>query len=763
MDSIIDILRQRKSKSPFGYGLSTAEPYVKQVLKNHGACELFCVDDAEALLKHASDVLTYSAPEMVIEEKATTSSEFGGLLPKGMKPPKNTLMVIRHVLTSTKEDRDNDILSTDGAVLDPKAPLLWQHMHTLPIGAVLAEVDRTKDSLKVVSALLDLNDLTSDAAKLIEANVMRFSHGFRAIEFEERKSEEETDGWPGFNITKYEIMEGSLVSVPSNTDAEVEVFATAKMNSEFFKSMQKSVMDQAMQSRPAQELGVDLKETQLTLKLGGTEVTVKAVDGMKQQPKQVSQVNRIKTFTPEQERLEPSRLEYDWASRFLGCEIKDLVVIETYVPGIRKGSYFTGEDLIKKSLGYEMNDHRRITRDGKECPPLHETIQCNSTSFITYMSDGMEFLSGKRQKLVVKHTKCWSDVEITTYAKDTTGQELIDKCWDWAITNNMLKGEAFSLSGDFLSREGTKQSDIFLNPTNTKALARTIELLNKPRSNMASRGIVMEGAPGTGKTLSCRAIKNETEATYIWVSARDFWRFGSVDGICSGFDMAKELAPSVLVFEDVDNWIGKHSLDLLKTEMDGVDQSKGVLTILTTNYPEKMPSELIDRPGRFHDILEYHLPDKHVRAAMLKAWADDLDAKGVKEVVDKTEGYSGAHMYELTVFAKVLAEEDEKLDTKSSILQAVEKIDSQRALIDQTQLAGSNYRPNRRQASLSSKDFLQRTSCRSAKYMDYKSAVGQVVALGNMQQLQNLKQIIDAMLSVQELDAKASQYRTFVG
>jgi len=93
----------------------------------------------------------------------------------------------------------------------------------------------------------------------------------------------------------------------------------------------------------------------------------------------------------------------------------------------------------------------------------------------------------------------------------------------------------------------------------------------------------------TGKTLSSRIIRNQAKGSFIWVSARDFHKAGSVGGVGLAFELAREIAPSVIVFEDVDNWLYDTTIDLMKTEMDGIARSSGVLTILTTNFPERLP------------------------------------------------------------------------------------------------------------------------------------------------------------------------------
>lgn len=251
------LIERLKKRADSGRGwLGTAESYVEEFAKCIHAGHTFGMS-GEALdtaRKHASNTLVI--PGGSLEKSAATEAEFENLLPEGIVIPKNTQMVLVHKVTTPKEDRDKDVLRTDGAQLDPKSPLLWQHMHPLPLGKVITTLDHSKEVLRVASALLDLNELTSDAMKLVEADVLRFSHGFRALEWQERKSR---DGmFEGFEITKFEIMEVSLVSVPSNTDAEMEMYAAGKLASDFFKAKAKSVWD----SRPKSAPGVTFSQQQ---------------------------------------------------------------------------------------------------------------------------------------------------------------------------------------------------------------------------------------------------------------------------------------------------------------------------------------------------------------------------------------------------------------------------------------------------------------------------------------------------------------------
>lgn len=251
-------------KGGFGYGVGTADLYLRQVLDTVDELPPALRIDDQAM-KRAAGTLTLCQPDDQLERFATlgqepaassklaNSLEPADILPKGVEAPANTLMVLQHVVTTPREDRDTDVLLTEGAELDPQAPLLWQHIHTFPMGKVITKLKQDKTVLRVATALLDVNELTSDAAKLIAGGVLRISHGFRVLNYEERKDE---DGEPvyGFLIKRFEIMEVSLVSVPSNVEAEIELYAAGKLASPTFKSHAKRLFDARTKQAPGFEL-----------------------------------------------------------------------------------------------------------------------------------------------------------------------------------------------------------------------------------------------------------------------------------------------------------------------------------------------------------------------------------------------------------------------------------------------------------------------------------------------------------------------------
>ena len=252
---LIEAIKARKGSGQFGYGITTADRYVQDAVDAVGkgmALKYFrCIGGGvDGLIKRAAQTLTICVPETETEKlvKSSSVAEMRRIL--GAEPPPHSMLAMVNRLTTPREDRDGDTLQTAGARLDPKAPLLWQHIHTLPIGKMVRIVEHSKDMLKVATVLLDINDLTSDAAKLFEAGALRFSHGFIAKEFEERKGKSDSGGVPRFNITLFDIVEESAVSVPSNVDAEVELFCRGGLTSDAFKSHAKSLFDARNKSMP---------------------------------------------------------------------------------------------------------------------------------------------------------------------------------------------------------------------------------------------------------------------------------------------------------------------------------------------------------------------------------------------------------------------------------------------------------------------------------------------------------------------------------
>lgn len=770
---LLNAVKQRGQKqTEFNYGILTADRYVKTVELMAGldTCYKFGAKGNTSyhdIVQKASNTLVYSNSDMTVQEKNIRQIE-------GIEFPKNTLMVFRHVLTTPRKDRDGDVLRTEGAFVDPKMLLLWQHIPTLPIGKMLAVYEHNSKKLEVISCVVDMNELCHDAAVMIDNKMGRYSHGFRALEFFEMKEEQSDEFGPaGFEVTRFEIMEESLVSIPANVDAEtgevlVSLVEGGKLTSGIMKEVGKTLRAKMPvtvgytkalegendEDKSAQLTGGLFPKERRANGFGelGTpdqgETTSETNGEEKSQPAEVKHIKprELKKFDVELEHVEASKLEYEWASRWLSCQVKEMAVVHTFVPTYRKGSFLSGVKVLTKD--WELRDTRNLTHKGTEEPPFYEVVQLNSRLSDTFLVDGMEFLkTDAGEHICVKRAPCYGGMQVITYIKrgSEVAGNLINEAWDWAYKNNFLKGEAFSLSGDFIKRTSTKWDDVFLEEKNEKALKRSVKQLNEKQTAAPSRGIISMGPPGTGKTLSGRVILNEAKASFIWLAAKDFWQMGAVGGICSAFELAQELAPAVVFIEDVDNWMSDYAVDVIKTEMDGIQKRDGILTILTTNYPERLPDALIDRPGRFHDVLMFDLPTASVRLQMLAKWAEGAEPTHLRELVKITEGYSGAHIYELVSFAKSLKEEEDGLSIGDALVKAVEKINEQRELIDQSQLSGSRYN-GRRESSPQVKSYLEKMTL-TYKSIEVEPKAGRSLSKENQRVLKDCCDDLDEVMS----------------
>lgn len=403
-------------------------------------------------------------------------------------------------------------------------------------------------------------------------------------------------------------------------------------------------------------------------------------------------------FDVSAEPLPPASLTYDWVSKHLGVAIKRVWEQGEVVPRVRVGDFLLGLESALAARGAKTDDVRNLSGDS-ERPPVYESVRLCSTLSHTFLVEGMSFRRADFGPLVLDFSKTWGGgLAVTCYtAAERSGEngDLFARAWRWADENNHLRGEAFSLGGEFLPRTSDGWDDVFLEEENKSSLKRTCDLFNEKGAAFANRGVILTGPPGTGKTLSGRILRNQAKGTFVWISARDFHESGSYGGIRFGFRTARDLAPSVLFVEDVDNWLDSYTVDLVKTEMDGISRSSGVLTVLTTNFPEHLPAALIDRPGRFHDVLHFALPTGKARADMLAKWLPDLDDAGRADAVARTDGMSGAHVYELAHFARTLNEHD-GLPLGEAVSQALAKVEEQRKLIGALRSEGGDNRPRRR-------------------------------------------------------------------
>jgi hypothetical protein len=169
------------------------------------------------------------------------------------------------------------------------------------------------------------------------------------------------------------------------------------------------------------------------------------------------------------------------------------------------------------------------------------------------------------------------------------------------------------------------------------------------------RGALFVGPPGNGKTLCVKALVRELAIPCIYVQSFEAQHAKVQDGIEAVFERARATTPCILVLEDIDALLvpGSHSYFL--NELDGFASNAGVITLATTNHPERLDASIADRPSRFDRKYHFELPGEPARAAYIANWnarlqpALRLSADGVAALARATAEFSFAYIQEVFV------------------------------------------------------------------------------------------------------------------
>lgn len=209
-------------------------------------------------------------------------------------------------------------------------------------------------------------------------------------------------------------------------------------------------------------------------------------------------------------------------------------------------------------------------------------------------------------------------------------------------------------------------------------------------------GVLLVGAPGTGKTLLAKAVANSTNATFIRVVASELVRKYIGEGarlVRELFDLARKKAPSIIFIDELDA-IGSRRIDSstsgdrevqrtlmqLLAEIDGFEPLGNIKLVGATNRPDTL-DEALTRPGRFDRIIEIPLPDKKGRGEILKIHTKKMNLENVslERIAEITEGFSGADLRASVVESGMFAiREGRDHIIHSDLEKGVEKMNMQR-------------------------------------------------------------------------------------
>ena len=250
--------------------------------------------------------------------------------------------------------------------------------------------------------------------------------------------------------------------------------------------------------------------------------------------------------------------------------------------------------------------------------------------------------------------------------------------------------------------DDTKQKVTFKDVAGAKEakqeLFEIVDFLKNPKKFIdigaeIPKGVILMGAPGTGKTLLARAVAGEANVAFFSISGSEFVEmFVGVGAsrVRDLFKMAKDASPSIVFVDEIDavgrtrgsgmgggNDEREQTLNQILVEMDGFEPNEKVIVMAATNRPDVLDPALL-RPGRFDRRVVIDLPDRGDREEILKIHsskkqlAEDVN---IRIVAERTPGFSGADLASLMNEAAILAARENRTKIgQFDLIRSIEKV-----------------------------------------------------------------------------------------
>ncbi|MBA88050.1 MAG: hypothetical protein CMB16_02115 [Euryarchaeota archaeon] len=344
--------------------------------------------------------------------------------------------------------------------------------------------------------------------------------------------------------------------------------------------------------------------------------------------------------------------------------------------------------------------------EGKlETKATYGNIQLGDSGSTRFMQSGYRFYDRHGERFAVISSRDQDGDQRLVFISTTEGRalELLDELEDDFYANGPLNGAFFDMTYNFIKRSEMVDDLLAWNPDIRSQLQKDVldflkvmPILNE-RGLPNSRGIILSGAPGTGKTMYAKSLAAEANTTTILISAEMIQQRHDVKTV---FKLARKLAPTLVIIEDIDTagtvsrkFTDHPILGEYLQAMDGMESNNGVVVLATTNHTENIDPAISDRPGRFDRIIEVPLPDKSQRKEIIQNLLRNMPSK-VKsgKIIDhlavKSRGLSGAWIREVIQTSMIEAISDNRSEISS--------VDLEAGLQDVLMRRGMAYKPTPR-------------------------------------------------------------------
>jgi transitional endoplasmic reticulum ATPase len=320
--------------------------------------------------------------------------------------------------------------------------------------------------------------------------------------------------------------------------------------------------------------------------------------------------------------------------------------------------------------------------------PLKDDVDMEEIADITHGFVGADLAALSRESAMNALRRILPELDLE---KQTIPPEVLDKLF---VTNNDFMEALKSISPSALREVFIEVPNIHWEDIGgLEELKETLkEAVEWPLTHsedfkrigiQPSKGVLLFGPPGTGKTMLSKAVATESKANFISVKGSEIlskWFGESERKIAEIFKKAKQASPCIVFFDEIDaiapmrgSGVGEprvveRMVNTILSEMDGLEELRGVVVIGATNRPDLIDAALL-RPGRFDEVVLVPPPDEKARLDILKVHVKNMaldDNVNLEALAKRTEGYSGADIQALCRKAGVIAlHENIKIDKVS--------------------------------------------------------------------------------------------------